>query len=367
MSKYFTLDLVPQSGGQLGSPVYATAYYHGTTTPVTLYSDLACTQQINNPVTVDGYNISFYVVDGTIEYDLLVYGGNVARPVTIPNIWSLPGPVWVELSTLWASEPHVWAWVSPYTIAVKTVQNVGQLYTGNDLIRAAMRLIQVSAVDTDLTASELRDGLESLNRMIDAWALEELMLYQVTRETFPLAASQLSYSVGIGGDFDTVRPTKIVGAYLTISTGAIPVDYPMQVIGYDDYNDIRLKTLQTNFPSYCYYEPAFPLGNLYVYPVCAVSNESITLTSWKPLAMIADPTATVSLPPGYWEALVFNLAIRIAEEYQFDIRPTTVALAESALKKIKRLNQRTLTLQTDVALMNTSQMRYNVFSDGWGR
>lgn len=366
MVKYFTLDLVPQLGGQLGS-ISVRVVHHGTTSAVSLYADSALTSPVANPIVMDSYNISFWVADGTVEYDLILTGGNLRTGVTVSNIWSLPGPVWADISTFWADVTSEWAWISPYNVTVKTIQNVGQLYTGNDLIRAAMRLIQVSAVDTDLTASELRDGLESLNRMIDAWALEELMLYQVTRETFPLAASQLSYSVGLGGDFDTVRPTKIVGAYLTISTGAIPVDYPMQVIGYDDYNDIRLKTLQTNFPSYCYYEPAFPLANLYVYPVCAVNNESITLTSWKPLAMIADPTATVSLPPGYWEALVFNLAVRIAEEYQFDMRPTTIALAESSLKKIKRLNQRTLTLQTDVALMNTSQMRYSIYADGYGR
>lgn len=366
MAKYFSLDLVPQLGGQLGS-ISVRVVHHGTTSAVSLYADSALTGPIVNPIVMDSYNISFWVADGTVEYDLILTGGNLRRAVTVENIWSLPGPVWADISTFWADVTAEWAWISPYHVTVKTVQNVGQLYTGNDLIRAAMRLIQVAAVDTDLTASELRDGLESLNRMIDAWALEELMLYQVTRETFPLAASQLSYSVGLGGDFDTVRPTKLVGAYLTISTGAIPVDYPMQVIGYDDYNDIRLKTLQTNFPSYCYYEPAFPLANLYVYPVCAVNNESITLTSWKPLAMIADPTATISLPPGYWEALVFNLAVRIAEEYQFDMRPTTIAIAESSLKKIKRMNQRTLTLQTDVALMNTSQMRYSIYADGYGR
>ena len=366
MARYFTLDLVPQLGGQLGS-ISVIVVHHGTTSTISLYADNALTSPIPNPIVMDSYNISFWVADGSVQYDLLLTGGNLRHPITVANIWSLPGPVWADISTFWADVTAEWAWISPYNVTVKTIQNVGQLYTGNDLIRAAMRLIQVSSVDTDLTASELRDGLESLNRMIDAWALEELMLYQVTRETFPLVASQLSYSVGLGGDFDTVRPTKIVGAYLTISTGAIPVDYPMQVIGYDDYNDIRLKTLQTNFPSYCYYEPAFPLANLYVYPVCAVNNESITLTSWKPLAMIADPTATVSLPPGYWEALVFNLAVRIAEEYQFDMRRTTIALAESSLKKIKRLNQRTLTLQTDVALMNTSQMRYNIYADGYGR
>ena len=366
MAKYFALDLVPQSGGQLGS-ISVLVVHHGTASAVPLYADENLTTPINNPILLPSYAISFWVADGTVDYDLILSGGNLRKTITVSNIWSLPGPIWADMSVFWADAEKIWAWISPYQVAVKTVQNVGQLYTGNDLIRAAMRLIQVAAVDTDLTASELRDGLESLNRMIDAWALEELMLYQVTRETFPLAASQLSYSVGLGGDFDTVRPTKLVGAYLTISTGSIPVDYPMQVIGYDDYNDIRLKTLQTNFPSYCYYEPAFPLSNLYVYPVCAVNNESITLTSWKPLAMISDPTATVSLPPGYWEALVFNLAVRIAEEYQFDMRPTTIAIAESSLKKIKRMNQRTLTLQTDVALMSTSQMRYNIYADGYGR
>ena len=64
---------------------------------------------------------------------------------------------------------------------------------------------------------------------------------------------------------------------------------------------------------------------------------------------------------------MFNLAVRMAEEYQFNIRETTVQLAVNALKRIKRLNQRTDTLQTDVALMNTSQLRYNIYSDGYGR
>ena len=59
--------------------------------------------------------------------------------------------------------------------------------------------------------------------------------------------------------------------------------------------------------------------------------------------------------------------MRIAEEYQFDNRETTVQLAASALKRLKRINQRTPTLQTDVAFMNARQLRYNIYSDGYGR
>ncbi len=372
MSKYFTLDLVPQLGGQLGEYAYKVTY-HGTTTAVPIFADEALSSPIANPSINTTRNISFWVVDGTVQYDITVYDGNLTSTVVIQNIWSLPGPVWVDVSTFWSNEPAEWAWVNPYSVSVKKVANVGQMYTANDLVRAAMRLIQVSAVDTDLTAAELKDGIESLNRMIDSWSLEELMLYQVIREQFPLVSGQNPYSIGLGGDWDTTRPTKIVGAYLTLNNGSIPVDYPMIVLNYDDYNSIRLKTLSTNFPGYLYYQPSFPIAEAYIYPIFSPNDPStqgpayVTITSWKPFDMVVDPTAYIALPPGYWEAIVFNLATRIAEEYQFDMRPSTLQLAQAALKKIKRMNQRTPTLQTDVALMNTSQLRYNIYSDGWGR
>ena len=370
--RYFQIDLVPQLGGQLGEYAYKVTY-HGTTTAVPIFEDQALSSGIPNPAINTTRNISFWVADGSVEYDITVYDGNLTSTVVIQNIWSLPGPVWVDVSTFWSNEPAEWAWVNPYSVSVKKVANVGQMYTANDLVRAAMRLIQVSAVDTDLTASELKDGIESLNRMIDAWSLEELMLYQVIREQFELQSGQNPYSIGLGGDWDTTRPTKIVGAYLTLNNGAIPVDYPMIVLNYDDYNAIRLKTLSTNFPGYLYYQPSFPIAEAYIYPIFSPNDPStqgpayVTITSWKPFDMVVDPTAYIALPPGYWEAIVFNLATRIAEEYQFDMRPSTIQLAQQALKKIKRMNQRTPTLQTDVALMNTSQLRYNIYSDGWGR
>ena len=162
-------------------------------------------------------------------------------------------------------------------------------------------------------------------------------------------------------------------AYLVLNNGQIPVSYPMMIMNYDDYNAVRLKTLSTNFPAYLYYQPSFPLAEVYIYPIFAPNDPStigpayINITSWKPFDVIVDPTAYIELPPGYWEAIVFNLAVRIAEEYQFQIRPQTVAIGEAALKRIKRMNQKTPTLQTDTALMNTSQMRYNIYSDSFGR
>jgi hypothetical protein len=421
MSQYFEVTFLPPPGAYIGN-AYAEIYIGGTNTAATVYSDIGLTSPITQPISISSGTLQCYFATGVVnataivsgntytidtlgttdftligaasntvgttfvatgtgvgdgtayfEYDIRIAGGNLARLLTITNIWTLPSSIWELNTNLWEEDPLSWGAVNPVSASVKTVNNIGQLYTANDLIRAAMRLIQVAAVDTDLTASELTDGLESLNRMVDSWSVDELMLYQVTREQFPLSSGENPYTIGYGGTWNTSRPTKIVDAYLTLNNGSIPVDYPMMVLNYDDYNAIRLKTLSTNFPGYIYYQPSFPIAEVYIYPIFSPNDPStqgpayITLTSWKPLEVFVDPTAPVSLPPGYWEAIVFNLAVRIAEEYQFDMRPTTVQLATAALKRIKRINQRTRTLQTDTALMNTSQMRYNIFSDSFGR
>lgn len=421
MSQFFEATFLPPPGADLKG-CYAQVNYAGTIDPAPIFSDYGLTTPITQPVDISSGQLQFYVASGLVnanaitagnyytiqsigttdftsigansntvgvtfkstgigsgtgtayfEYDLLLGGGNIARPFTTQNIWTIPSTIWQLDENLWANEPQLWGAVNPVPVSVVNEQNIGQMYTANDIIRAAMRLIQVSAVDTDLTANELQDGLESLNRMLDSWSADELTLYEVIREQFPLVSGKNPYTIGYGGDFNTSRPTKIVDAYLILNNGSIPVSYPMQVLNFQDYNAIRLKTLSTNFPNYIYYQPSFPIADVYIYPIFAPNDPAtqgpayINLTSWKPFNMIVDPTAYMSYPPGYWEAIVFNLAVRIAEEYQFDIRQTTVQLAANALKRIKRMNQRTDTLQTDVSLMNTSQLRYNIYSDGFGR
>ena len=127
MSRYFTIDLVPQLGGQLGEYTYKVTY-HGTSTTVSLFEDSALSSPISNPSINTTRNISFYVADGTVEYDITVYDGNITGTVVIQNIWSLPGPIWADVSTIWSNEPAQWAFVNPYNVTVKKVANVGQLY-----------------------------------------------------------------------------------------------------------------------------------------------------------------------------------------------------------------------------------------------
>jgi hypothetical protein len=413
----FTLILVPPAGATLGDAA-CEVFVGGTQTPAYIYSDAALTTQITNPISITSNNtITFYAPWGgepvtglvagqtvtieaigstnftligapsntvgvtfqctgagtgtgtvVVQYDLLIAGGNIANGQTIQNIWNLVSPIWYLEQSLWNQDTALWTDTGAEyaAIGVKTVQNVGQMYTGYDLVRAAMRLIQVASVDTDLTASELKDGIEALNRMIDSWSVDELTLYKVVREQFTLQPNQTFFEIGLGAEFNTSRPTRIIDAYFTLYNAGLPVDYPMAIVQYDDYNAIALKTLSTNFPQYLYYEPSFPIGKVYIYPLAQQSNIGLTLTSWKPLDMIADPTAYVQLPPGYWEAIVFGLAVRIAMEYQFQLRPDTIQMAERSLMRLKRMNQRTPSLRTDIALRGDKNLRYNIYSNSFG-
>ena len=70
MSRYFTLDLVPQLGGQLGL-ISAEVKFANTASAAAIFQDEAMTTPIANPIVItSGYNISFWVADGLQDYDI---------------------------------------------------------------------------------------------------------------------------------------------------------------------------------------------------------------------------------------------------------------------------------------------------------
>ena len=83
MARYFTLDLVPQLGGQLGL-ISAKVSYANTSSAVAIFQDQAMTTPVANPIILStGYNISFWVADGTQDYDIQLIGGNLISTVFI--------------------------------------------------------------------------------------------------------------------------------------------------------------------------------------------------------------------------------------------------------------------------------------------
>ena len=135
--------------------------------------------------------------------------------------------------------------------------------SATEFIRRAM--VINGAIDrTDpVETNELNDGLVALNDMLDSWAIDRTLVFSVLSETFALVSGTSSYTMGTAGAFNTFRPNRISNVFVTLNG----VNFPLkELTDKRDYQNIPIKTNQ-GIPQYFYYDTAFPLGTLFIYPV----------------------------------------------------------------------------------------------------
>lgn len=186
-----------------------------------------------------------------------------------------------------------------------------------------------------------------------------------------------SYTVGPGGDFDTgantggfpnsQRPSQIEYAYLRQLEGGAngSVDFSLrQITSREDYSKIALKSL-VSFPSYFFYDTAWPLGNFIPYPIPQASlyELHILIRDQFPIGPTTQATQ-MNLEFIYYSALLYNLAVRLRSRYgvgtfQGDALP---GLARNALNAIKVKNTQIGQLSLPIGLTGRGDT-YNIFSD----
>lgn len=228
--------------------------------------------------------------------------------------------------------------------------------TAITIISRAMRLIGVLSDGDTPSASESSDGLEALNSMLGLWANERLMINATSLDSVVLTPGKAAYTIGPGGEIDTVRPTDVDPMSYVLWGN---VSYPLVVLTAQEYNAICLKDLDGTIPQAIWYLPTFPLGQITLY---GVPSEAMTLKlwSWKPLSSFGALTTDVILPPGYEEALAFNLAVSIAPEYQVEAAPTVKQRAMMSKKLLKRTNLEVPVLEPVNSTLPRRQ--FNIFS-----
>lgn len=205
--------------------------------------------------------------------------------------------------------------------------------TAQEIITASLRLIGASAQGETPPADEMQEGLSALNTMLDSWSSWRLTIAVLTSENFPLVSGTASYTIGSGGDWDTVRPLRIENAYVR----SLGLDYPVKKISQIDYNSIVEKDIGGR-PEFLWYNNQRPLGivSLYHTPNAA---DTLFIDTWKPLTAIAGLTIEIDFPEGYDEAIKYNLAIRMSPEYGVTASPDVRDIAKTSLNVIKSFNK----------------------------
>lgn len=207
--------------------------------------------------------------------------------------------------------------------------------TGNSLVTDAIARTANNPSGIAPTTQELSDGVTELNRMLGTWNAESGAIYADTLDSLTWTAGSASMTIGTGGNFNVTRPQVVKGAWYRDASN---VDYELQVVSFADYQEERLKTLQVTIPYVLGWSPDFSTarGTLYIWPV-PVADFTFRLLSMKPLADLTG-AGTVSLPPGYEDAIVMNLAVRLADIYGSEVSVVTAALADAAKKAIVEAN-----------------------------
>jgi hypothetical protein len=206
--------------------------------------------------------------------------------------------------------------------------------TAKEIIRSALR--QINAIDAtdEPTAADYQACLEYLNNILDSWSAEGFLIYYYSREEFTMTAAKSVYTIGTGGDFNTSRPAYIDSAQLQYPNS--DVDYNIEVVPQNMFDLASVKTVQGQ-PRMLFYNPEYPLGKLHFY-YTPDQAYALRLNLRQRLSSISNIANTVAFPEEYRRALVFNLAVDVANMYGFDAPQDTKRIARESKDTVMSRN-----------------------------
>lgn len=181
--------------------------------------------------------------------------------------------------------------------------------TVKEIIEAALQELGIIEAGSTPDFDDLAWCLSKFNRMLNSWSADGINLHYRVSEFFAMASGTPSYEIGSGATFDTARPNVVEDAFIRING----YDYPVKVRPMDEYWNISDKTIESR-PTKLYYNPTYPNGTIYLYYV-PDSSDTLHIVSQKPLTVYTDEDTSVSIPGEYEEAMVTELAVRMAPRY----------------------------------------------------
>ncbi len=202
--------------------------------------------------------------------------------------------------------------------------------TAANLITAAFSKIGIASPSAAQNAS----ALISLNTLVSFFGASFMFPFLV-RESKTLTVGDGEYTIGVGGNLNTVRPIGLENCYLRDSDN---YDYPLKVLSPSDYAKRPNKTL-TSKPQRVYFIPEYPLAKIIFdylpdYAYTAYFDFRKNLTEF---ALSSTTMESTLLPEEYRAFLTYNLAISLAEDWDRTPSKTLYAMAQQTKETIETL------------------------------
>ncbi len=209
------------------------------------------------------------------------------------------------------------------------------------------------------STEQYADAIAILNRMIGSWNVDRLKIYSLNISAYNLTAGKKSYQIGPGAtDFNTMRPVTIESANIIVNTTTPVVRFPCELLSDAQWAAIQVQDIPGTIPWALYSDGGNPIATLYLYGQ-PLTTYQLELYTWQAIPTFAAITDSVVLPPGYEEAIVYNLAVRIAVSFptQAQISPEAGQIARDALMAIESINAPTPIMKCDGAVLGVGRRR----------
>ncbi len=226
-----------------------------------------------------------------------------------------------------------------------------------DLINSALRLIHVLGSEEVPSASEAQDSLFVFQCMVDSWQAERLMVFSIPRLTFPLQAGQQTYLYGTNPpnawDFNSPRPAKIDRmGIIWLANPAQPLELPLEYLTLAQWAAVPVKNIQSSLPQWVWDDANFPFRGLNFWPI-PNANVEVAIYPWQAIDAPATLTTSLAMPPGYQQALRYNLAMMLAAEFPpvpQQVLQLVAGIAMQSKAVVKSMNIDPIDLRCDPAL-----------------
>jgi len=221
--------------------------------------------------------------------------------------------------------------------------------TARDLIQQAAKKAGVIEAIEALESLEASDALQELNDIIDGWNIDALFPYvneEYTVSTPTLEPGKIKIGPATEGsvDVDAARPNRVISVAINKDGRYFPLDYvaPNDVA---TSNFRNASAMTGGIPIYYTVHTTYPIAEIEIFPATDAFPFFITSQNVVSAKTLND---TISLPAGYYPALVAELAVILAADYgNMEMIPQLEKTAKERLARVKRLNNRSRRMSHD--------------------
>lgn len=233
-----------------------------------------------------------------------------------------------------------------------------------DVFKDAMGLIGATEIDEVPSSNEMAVAMRVANVMLGNWSSKRLLLRSPRTVIMPLVSGKNTYTIGLSGcDITTGKPLIITSAYYRDNNN---VDKVISVVPLEQYNNLGIKSTMSE-PECIAYDPGSEQqtshrGTIYTYPT-PPQGGTIFFQCTQYISEVSNLTDMLLFEPAYYEAFIYNLAVRLYRHYHTsgDIPGDIVAIAGNALQALRTMNSQKTLASSDFY----SGRRYNVYTDGY--